>query len=127
MMFVAILVTLVVFLFVGTRLSNAGRLSASLQELPGRSVEIRVWGAPLTSGSNAIFQVNSVRALGAGLLIFLRESPKGRAALLKVAQPRASRVEVPTVEIREAAYVQWGGRRRPRVDGVPAVSIHVSD
>ena len=124
MIFIAVLVALAVFLFVGTRLSNAGRLSASLQDVPGRSVEVHVWGAPLAH-SSATFQMDSVRALGAGLLIFLRQSPEGRPSLLKVAQPRASTVQGPTTEIRDARYVQWDGRRLPRVEGVSAVRIQI--
>jgi hypothetical protein len=125
--FGAVLLALVSFLIIGTRLSNAGRLSASLQTLPSRSVEVRVWGAPLASDSSPVFQVDSVRALGAGLLIFLRQAPKSGPTLLKVAQPRAARVEGPAVEIGHAAYVQWDGRRLPRVPDLPAVRIQIRD
>jgi hypothetical protein len=125
--FVAVLVALAAFLIIGTRLSNAGRLSVSLQSLRSRSVTVHVWGAALPGDGNATYRVDSVRALGAGLLIFLRQSPNGTSTLLKIAQPRASRIEAPLLEVGHAAYVQWEGRRLPRVEGVPALRIQIQD
>jgi hypothetical protein len=105
-----------------TSLSQAGRLAAALQGLKRRSVNAAVWGAPIRGPETADLRVESVGAVGAGLLIYL--SGLGSAkTLLKVAQPRSWRVEDARVVIDEAAYVQWAGKRLARAEGVPAIAI----
>ena len=82
-------------------------------------VEIR--GLPLEDG--AVFQVASIKAVGAGLLIHLRAASDGPRRLLKIAQPGSPRLEQGRFEICSAAYVSWAGARRPLVDGTKAPAV----
>lgn len=111
---------------VATSLGQAGRLAASLRGFERRPVRAIVWGAPLPSAATTAvaLQVDSIGAVGAGLLIYLSDSARSRT-LLKVAQPRAWRVEDGRLVIGEAAYVQWAGKRLARSDGVAAVVLAV--
>ena len=101
-----------------TTLSQAGRLSESLSVFRGRPLEIRVWGKPLDSQCS----IDSIRAIGAGLHLFVRLGD-GPPRHLKVAQPRGATIDERSAEIAEAAYVQWAGRKVPRVAGAPALTI----
>lgn len=123
----AIVVGVFSLFLVASSWSHAGRLAASLQRLQARLVEVHVWGVPLDAESSSRFEVASITALSAGLLIYLRCGSGGAQRLLKVAQPEAVRVEERSVEIDRAAYVSWGGIKAARVAGVPAVVIVVPD
>jgi hypothetical protein len=107
---------------IATSLSQAGRLAASLQGLNLRAINAVVWGVPIRGPKAAGLRVESVGAVGAGLLIYLMDAEEEKT-LLKVAQPRSWLVEEGRVVIDEAAYVQWAGKRLARVEGVPAVAI----
>ena len=107
---------------VATSLSRAGRLAVSLQGLKRRRVDAAVRGVPICGPKAAGLRVESVGAVGAGLLIYLTDAEEVKT-LLKVAQPRSRRVEEGRVVIDEAAYVQWAGKRLARAEGVPAVAI----
>ena len=72
-----------------------------------------------------MFEIDSVAAFGAGLLIHVRAAAGGPRILLKVAQPHAAIVREDRVEIGNAAYVSWaGGRLKRNVDPhVPALVL----
>jgi hypothetical protein len=117
------LVLAVLFLLpVGTSLSRAGRIAASVQNLRRRAIEAVVWGVPIAESATGGLQVESIGAVGAGLLIRLSHSGDART-LLKVAQPRSWRVENGRLVIDDAAYVQWAGMRLARADGSPALTM----
>jgi Na+-transporting methylmalonyl-CoA/oxaloacetate decarboxylase gamma subunit len=102
----------VVFLFLaGTAFSNATQIAKAIRRFVKESVRVEVWGAALPASGAVIFEIVSISAFGAGLLIRLRATPGGPALLLKVAQPRAARLEEGRIEISEAAYVSWAGTR----------------
>ena len=117
-----LVVAFLLLLPVATSLSQAGRLAASLQGLKRRAISAAVWGAPLGGPEADGLRVESVGAVGAGLLIYLMDAGEAKT-LLKVAQPRSWLVEGDRVVIDDAAYVQWAGKRLARADGVPAVAI----
>jgi hypothetical protein len=123
--FVAIAVGLICFLLGATALSRAGQIATALRPFRDRSVRVQVWGAPVpvTGGSTV---VDSVMALSAGLLIYLRPSPEDRRTLLKVAQPGPARVGAGRVEIDNARYVSWGGKKLVPVAGHPALTILIT-
>jgi len=117
-----LVVAFLLLLPVATSLSQAGRLAASLQGLKRQAIRAAVWGAPLRGPEADGLRVESVGAVGAGLLIYLMDAGEAKT-LLKVAQPRSWLVEGDRVVIDDAAYVQWAGKRLARADGVPAVAI----
>ena len=106
-----------VFFFLGaTAFSQAAQVASSLRPFVKESVRVEVWGVPLPASDGAPFEVDSIAAFGAGLLIHLRATPGGPRSLLKVAQPGSVRLEESRIEIREAAYVSWAGtKRKPAV------------
>jgi hypothetical protein len=107
-----------VFLFLGgTALSNATQIVRSLRPFVKESVRVEVWGAPLPSSSEAVFEIDSVTAFGAGLLIHLRTTPGGPRSLLKVAQPGSVMLDGDRIEISKARYVSWAGKKlKPALD-----------
>ena len=121
--FAAVIIALAAFLLGGTAFSNAGRLATSLAPYVKRSVRVQVWGTFLGAEDGSRFEIESIKAAGAGLLIYLRASPEGKRTLLKVAQPGSARLEESRVEIAEARYVSWGGRRLTLAVGQPAVVL----
>ena len=125
MIFAALLIALAGLLLVASRISHAGRLAAALHDLPFRVVQVQVWGTPLTLGHDTGFRVETVRAFGAAVLIWLRPLSEGRPILLKIAQPRPALMQGQTIEIRQARYVQWNNRQLPPVADSPAVKIEV--
>jgi|SRR5215212_9672000 len=117
-----ILVVLLSLLLLATSASHAGRLSESLRAFQNRPVEIRIWGEPLPPIGGSSCQIESIRALGAGLHLFVK-SGDGPAKHLKIAQPRGTQVTERSAEIHEAAYVQWVGKKQARVEGTPALKV----
>jgi hypothetical protein len=117
-----LLLAVLLLLPVTTSLSQAGRIAASLQGLRRRAINGVVWGVTILGSAAGALRVESVGALGAGLLIYLSHSGEART-LLKVAQPRSWLVENGRLVIDDAAYVQWAGERLPRAQGFPAVTI----
>jgi hypothetical protein len=122
---VPIAVALVCLLLLATSLSHAGRLSEALRSFRNRPVEILVWGEPLP-GQTEASQIESIRAIGAGLHFFLTRD-NSTPAHLKIAQPQSTRVGERTAEIGEARYVQWESRKLPRTTGTPAVTVVIRD
>ncbi|MDQ2979516.1 MAG: hypothetical protein M3R62_09855 [Acidobacteriota bacterium] len=115
-----------IFLFLaGTVFSKASRIANSLRPFVQKPVRVEVWGLPLPASGEALFEVDSIAAFGAGLLIHLRATSGGPRSLLKVAQPGSARLEDGRIEIGEAAYVSWAGTKlKPGVGGrVPAVVL----
>lgn len=117
---------LVCFLLGATALSRAGQLAPSLRPFRHRSVHVHVWGAPVPASGGGPARIDSVRAFSAGLLIYLRPTPDGPRTLLKVAQPGPARNGDGLFEIDEARYVSWGGKKRERVPGQPALKVVVA-
>ena len=117
------------FLIAGSVFSNANRLAGSLRPFLKKSVRVEAWGMALPASNEAIFEIDSVSAFGAGLLIYLRPGSGGRRSLLKVAQPRSASVSEGRIEIGEAAYVSWAGKKIKRAAGtnVPALKLVTLD
>jgi hypothetical protein len=109
--FLAVFVGLVCFFIAGTLLSKATQIAQSLRPLVKRTVRVEVWGRPLPDSSQPLFQIDSIRALGAGLLIHLRATSGGPRSLLKVAQPTSMTLNQDHIEISDAAYVSWAGTK----------------
>jgi len=109
-------------LLLATSFSEAGRLAADIQGFVHHSAEARVWGAALPVPDHSTITVKSVKALSAGLHLFLQVSPSGSSTHLKVAQPSRALVLPQQLTIESAAYVQWAGKRLPRVAGAPALT-----
>jgi hypothetical protein len=89
-------------------------------------VEVRLWGAPPPELSGATFILESVNALGAGAHIFFNVEGVG-SMHLKVAQPQDPHLTADSVVIGSARYVQWNGKRLPRIGSAPAVVIALAD
>ena len=115
-------IAVICFIGLASSLGEAGRLVQSLRDFEGRSVNVVVWGSAVQGKPDAPLRVETVGAVGAGLLIYLASSGASRT-LLKVAQPRAWRLENRHLVIGDAAYVQWAGKRLARQEGSSAVSI----
>jgi hypothetical protein len=107
-------IVVVSFFLTGTLLSRAGRLSKSLAPWVKSRVHVEVWGRPLEGSGEQVFEIDRIAAFGAGLLIHLRPIAGGPRSLLKIAQPLASRFENGRLEIADARYVSWGGKKLPR-------------
>jgi hypothetical protein len=125
MAFVWILAAAVLLFIAATFNSKATRISRSLRPFVKRSVRIEVWGNAIPDSSGPLFEIDSIAALGAGLLIHVRAASGGPRMLLKVAQPRTATVREDRVEIDDAAYVSFaGGRLKRSVDTrLPAVVL----
>lgn len=115
--FVLSVVAVTALFFLASSMSVAGRVARSLQPFLNRPVEIRIWGEPLADAG----PITSVRALGAGLHLFVNRTH------IKIAQPASVRIDERSVEIGAAKYVQCDGRNQPRVAEVPAVLITYTD
>ena len=114
----AVIVALLAFFLLATKLSRAGRIAPMLQAMVGTLVDVRVWSAPI-----GVYRVKSARAFGAGLLIWLEPVAGGKATLLKVAQPQIARHAERGMAIDDARYVQWAGAKMKRVEGAPALEM----
>ena len=115
-------VALFLFLAGASLFVKTSKLAESLRPLVGKSVLVQVWGAELPGQPGLEFTVHAVRALGPGLHLYLRP-PDGRPTNLKVAQPRDASVSDHGMEIRDAKYVQWRGRKIPKVPGAKALAL----
>lgn len=123
----AMILCVPLLLVAATFLSRAARVAEGLRELHGHPVDIEVWGSPLPLPAEEALRLESARAFGAGLLLWVRVGSDRRPKLLKVAQPRAVRNPPDGVEIADAAYVQWARARLPRVPGAAALTLHRAD
>ena len=121
-----IVVAVLALLLLATSLSHAGQLLEPLRIFRNRPVEIRIWGDQVPPNAGASFRIESVRALGAGLHLFVR-SGDGPLKHLKIAQPRDAEVTERVAEIGEAAYVQWLDQRQTRRLGHPALELIITE
>lgn len=117
-------IALFFLLLLATSLSPSGRLTEALRTFQHRPLEIRVWGEPLPQTGEGPCQIESLRAIGAGLHLFVR-CATDEITHLKIAQPRAARIGDQIAEIREAAYVQWSGKKLRRTSGSSAITITI--
>jgi hypothetical protein len=112
---VGIVAVAVLGFWLASRLSQAGRIAPTLRDLTGGDASVEIYGMKLPGP----LRVESVTALGAGLLVHLTP-PGGKRTLLKIAQPSPARAEGPRIVISSARYVQWAGRRLPEAGQAPA-------
>jgi hypothetical protein len=102
-------------------------LTQALLTFRNQAVDVRLWGVPVPpaapSGSSLILA--SVNALGAGTHVFFNIDG-GVSMHLKVAQPKDPTLALGAVIIGSARYVQWNGKKMPRVGSAPAVFIALS-
>lgn len=123
--FLGVAVGVIFFFLAGTGFSKANQIAISLRPFVKKPIRVEVWGMPLPASGEAILEVDSVKAFGAALLIHLRATSGGPRTLLKVAQPKSSRLEEGRIEIGEAAYVSWAGTKlKPAVGtNMPALVL----
>ena len=96
------------FFAAASLISRVGALAVRLRPFIGKTVSVRVWGSSLPRGE--AFEVVSVRAISAGLHIYLRST--GSSTIhLKIAQPREAQVTGSTIQIADAKYLQWAGSK----------------
>lgn len=117
---IGIATALVAFFVAANLISRVAAMASRLRPFIGRTVTARAWKNPL-AGADA-FEVTSVRAIGAGLHIYLRPAG-GSAVHLKIAQPRGVEITESGVEVADAKYVQWGGHKLVRQPSAPALVI----
>jgi hypothetical protein len=120
----AIGIAIVCMFIVATFMSRAGRLVTPLRRFQGEMVGIQVWGAALPVPPGLSLQLVSVRAIGAGLHLFLRVGSESEH--LKIAQPGAARFHEHGVEIDDARSIQWRGKRLQRTPGSPALQLLIA-
>lgn len=115
------------FFLAASFLGRAGRIATALRPIVGRTVRVEVWGAPLPGSGGGLFDVNTVLALGQGLLFHLRQESDEAGGLLKVAQPGGETLGDERIEIATAAHVRWAGRKiePPPRASAPALAIRV--
>lgn len=114
---------LLLFLVGASFFGKVGRFAEKLRPFAGKSARVQVWGSDLPGYSGSTFSVQSVQALGAGLHFYLRPLPDGRPTHLKIAQPRGTTISETGVEIAEAKYIQWAGRKIQKVEGEKALVV----
>lgn len=119
----SLLVAFICFFLAATSLSAATGVKELLRPFVKKKVRIEVWGNPIPDASRPELEIDSIAAWGAGLLIHLKQTADGPRVLLKIAQPGAAEIREDGIEIRNAAYVSWGGRKLDRVTKLPALSL----
>jgi hypothetical protein len=106
-------------------LTSRWPVTRALQQFQGHSVAVRLWGSPPPGPAGALV-LTAVNALGAGAHVFF--SDEGGAAMhLKIAQPKDLHLASGRFVIGSAKYVQWNGRKIPRLASATAVSIERVD
>ena len=108
-------------------LPSTHRLADRVRPLVGQSVRARAWGAALPGHEDATFRLHAVRAIGAGLHLYLLPLPDGKPLHLKVAQPTDVIVDAGGVKVPGAKYVQWAGRKIRKVEGEKALVLERSN
>lgn len=114
-------------LLASSLLSAAGRFSTLSADLKGHSVSVQLWGVSPAGDASTVFRVQSIRAIGAGLNIWLESPSGGKPTHLKVAQPKGVSRTAAEYRIVDAAYVQWAGRKMPRHEGAAAVLLNAAE
>ncbi|MEO8620502.1 MAG: hypothetical protein ABI625_05515, partial [bacterium] len=101
--FVAIIVGLVFLLIGATTFGSSGQIADAMQSHVKRPARVTAWGLPLPVVGEAVFEIDSVSALGAGLHIHLRGiSGAPPRTDLKIAQPATWVVGADRLEIGSA-------------------------
>jgi hypothetical protein len=116
-----IAIALVSFFAAASVLSNASRIARQLPALVGTSVRIEVWGKPIDP--TATLRVHSVRALGAGLHIYVISQAEKLPRDLKIAQPSGAQLGDTEFAINGARYVSLAGTKLERSGNHPALLV----
>ncbi len=111
----------------GMLLPRTHSFAARMRPLVGKSVRAQAWGAELPGHPGAAFRLDAVRALGAGLHLYLAPLPEGKAVHLKVAQPRDAAVDQRGVEIGGAKYIQWAERKVAKSEREKALVLRITE
>lgn len=124
---IAIVAALILFAAAASLLSRVATVAQQLRSFLEKPIVVRAWGNALP-GSD-LFVVSSVRAISAGLHVYLRPAASDSDWHLKVAQPRHVFVSDSAFEIRDAKYIQWRNRKlnRPMDERVPAIAAEVAN
>lgn len=85
------------------------------------------WGAELPGVAGTRFNLDRVLAIGPGLHMYLRLLPHGSSVHMKIAQPRGATLDDRHIEIQGAKYVQWAGRKIPKMEGQPALVLSFTE
>lgn len=109
---------IVFLLLAANTFARARGMRDLLRPWAGQTVEVEVWGVPLTEP----LTIHAVHSLSAGLLIFMKP---GRP-LLKVAQGNGASMSGDRFEIAEARYISWRGRKLAKKANVPAMVIRLA-
>ncbi len=124
--FLPVLALLLLF-FAISLFGKTNRFADRLRPLVGRSVRVLAWGSELPSVAGASFRLDKVLALGPGLHIYLRLLPHGSPIHMKIAQPSGATLDDRHIEINGAKYVQWAGRKIPKLGGQPALVLSFTE
>ena len=85
--FMALAIGLACFLIAASSFSNAGQLAPSLRPFVKHPVRVEVWGASLPATTAPLFELDSVSAVGEGLLIHLRAISGGPGPCSRLPNP----------------------------------------
>jgi len=119
-------VALLLFLAGTSFFGSVSRFAERMRQLQGKSVRVQVWGSDLPGAAGAVFTIQSIRAIGPGLHLYLRPLPGGAPRHLKIAQPVRALMRDGTVEVGDAKYVQWDGRKVKKTEGTTALLLVLS-
>ncbi len=115
------------FLLGASLLGRPTRLASALGPLAGRVVRVSVWGAPIPDTSGALFVVERITGIGAGLHIQLaRHDDDDQGGNLKIAQPGGETLADERIEIASAKYVEWARKKIPRPEGSSAPALVIA-
>ena len=121
-----VMLAMLSFAIGGSLFGRPARLSAALRPLVGRVVRVSAWGEPLPGSAGALYVVETITGIGAGLHIQLfRHDDEDSGGILKIAQPEGESLGDERIEIASAKYVQWarGKVARPAGTRAPALVI----
>lgn len=107
-------------------LGRPARLSAALRPLHGRVVRVSAWGAPLPGPPGALFVVETITGIGAGLYLRLSRHDEDAGGFLKIAQPSGETIGEERIEIATAKYVEWSRKRIEKPPGTSAPALVIS-
>jgi hypothetical protein len=118
---------LLLFLIAASLFGKTNRFADRLRPLAGRRVRVLAWGVELPGVAGASFNLDKVLAIGPGLHFYLRLLPHGSSVHMKIAQPSEATLDDRHIEIHGAKYVQWGGRKIPKMEGQPALVLNFTE
>lgn len=121
---IGIVAAVVAFVIAGSLISPAAAVAGRLRAFIGSTVTASAWGEPLPGGE--AFEFVSVRAIGAGLHIYLRT--QGSSPIhLKLAQPRQVQISASGFDVADAKYIQWAGRKLARHPSAAAFVVRTKN